>query len=330
MIITRSPMRITLGGGGTDLASYYSQHVGFVLSMAVDKYFYTMIRPRSDSKVQVISADYQIIETFDLDDVQASTLDIPRIVMREFNIRKGLNIFMSSEVPPGTGLGSSGSAMVNLIKAMSTLNGIDMSKKEIAELACFLEIDRMKAPVGKQDQYIASYGGVQNLIFQKDGTTEVSQLRCSEETLRQLEENTLIFYTGISRKSSDILSQQSKGSSQTIENLHFIKKLGLQIRDTIIRGDLHRFGELLNEHWVHKKKLASGITNERIDALYSLGMNSGAIGGKLLGAGGGGFLMFYCDGDKTNIRNEMKKQGLSEMAVSVDKNGVKTILNTIG
>jgi len=320
-------MRITLGGGGTDLPSYYSLYQGFVLTMGIDKYFYSILKERKDNKIQLISADYQIIETIHDLDMSSAKLTIPKVVIEEMGLEKGADIFMSSEVPPGTGLGSSGSAIVNIIKALSLFNGLDLDKKKIAEMACFLEIDKMKAPVGKQDQYIAAYGGIQNLIINKKGHVTVEPLRMPGTSKKELEENIMIFYTGVSRKSSDILSQQSKGSSKTMENLNFIKELGFEIRDALSRGDLSTFGELLNKHWEFKKNLVNGVSNEKIDALYNLGLKKGALGGKLLGAGGGGFLLFYCEHGKESVREEMLTQGLSELNIKIDNDGVKTILN---
>jgi len=329
MIITRSPMRITLGGGGTDLPSFYSQHTGFLIAMAIDKYFYTVISPRHDNKVQIISSDFKSIEMKPMDRMHEITMAIPKVVMKHLGIERGCNIFMSSEIPSGTGLGSSGSVMVNMIKSLSVFNGLDLSKKEIAETACYLEMDVMGAPVGKQDQYIASYGGVKSFVFQKDGTTEVSEMRLSENTLRELESNMLVFYTGIRRDSSIVLSEQKKASPKTTEHMMFIKDLGIRSRDALESGDLTAFAELMREHWEHKKKL-TGVTNERIDALYNAGIASGALSGKLLGAGGGGFLMFYADKNHDKIREEMEKNGLSELDVKIDRDGVKTILNTMG
>ncbi|MEK6967632.1 MAG: galactokinase [Nanoarchaeota archaeon] len=329
MIITRSPMRITLGGGGTDLPSFYSDHVGFVLSMAVDKYFYSVISPRDDDRIQVISSDFKTIETRNKENIDKLALEIPKVVMKHFDIQRGCNIFTSSEVPSGTGLGSSGSVMVNLIKALSVFNNIEMSKKEVAELACYLEMDVMGAPVGKQDQYIAAYGGIQNFIFQKDGVVEVSELRIPDRTLKELENNILIFYTGIRRDSASILTEQKKGSPKTTEHLMYIKDLGIRSRDALNSGDLTTFAELMREHWEHKKKLVGGVTNERIDMLYNLGLANGALSGKLLGAGGGGFLLLYADRNHDKIREEMEKEGLSELDVKIDKEGVKTIINTM-
>ena len=322
-------MRITLGGGGTDLPSFYSDHVGFVLSMAVDKYFYSVISPRDDDRIQVISSDFKTIETQNKDNIDKLSLEIPKVVMKHFDIQRGCNIFTSSEVPSGTGLGSSGSVMVNLIKALSVFNNKEMSKKEVAELACYLEMDVMGAPVGKQDQYIAAYGGIQNFIFQKDGIVEVSELRLPDRTLKELENNILIFYTGIRRDSASILTEQKKGSPKTIKHLMYIKDLGIRSRDALNSGDLATFTELMREHWEHKKKLVGGVTNERIDMLYNLGLANGALSGKLLGAGGGGFLLLYADRNHDKIREEMEKEGLSELDVKIDREGVKTIINTM-
>ena len=330
MIITRSPMRITLGGGGTDLQSYYSNHVGFVLAMAIDKYFYSIISPRADNKIQVISSDFKTMELNYGNEIERISLRIPSVVLKHFNIEKGCNIFLSSEIPSGTGLGSSGSVMVNMVKAISTFNNLDLSRKEIAELACYLEIDVMNAPVGKQDQYMASYGGIKNLIFQKDGTVEVLDVNVPNSVRKEIEDNLLLFYTGLRRDSSSILGEQKKASPNTLEHLHFIKDLGVKSRNALASGDMATFADLMRKHWEHKKRLAGGVTNERIDKLYNIGISSGALGGKLSGAGGGGFLLFYVDKNHDKIRDEMRREGVQELDFKIDIDGVKTVLNATG
>ena len=327
MIITRSPMRITLGGGGTDLPSFYSQHVGFLITMAINKYFYSVVSPRQDNKIQVISSDFKSMETKAIERMNEITMEIPKVVMRHFDIDRGCNIFTGSEIPSGTGLGSSGSVMVNMIKAMSVFNGLDLSKREIAETACYLEMDVMGAPVGKQDQYIASYGGVKNFIFQKDGTVEVSDARISESTLRELEKNMLVFYTGIRRDSANVLTEQKKASPKTTEQMTFIKDLGLRSRDALESGELSTFAELMREHWEHKKKRSPDMTNSLINEWYDHALKNGAVGGKVIGAGGGGFLLFYTL-DREKLVRELASTGLTPVRFDFDFEGSTLLVNT--
>jgi D-glycero-alpha-D-manno-heptose-7-phosphate kinase len=293
MIIARSPLRISLGGGGTDLPSYYKEHGGFVLAAAIDKYVYaTVTRPFTPG----IYLKYSNLEHVNLiKDVQHPII---REALDELNLRTPqIEITTLADIPSGTGLGSSGSFTTALLKALYSHYRKNLHPKDLAELACKIELEKLREPIGKQDQYIAAYGGITSLTFNPDGSVFSEPLALSTETLHNLEDNLLLFFTGISRSASSILSDQDMKSKardrNMLENLHFIKELGFRSRETLLAGDTTGFGQLLHEHWVHKKERSDGMSSEFIDHAYKIALNNGAEGGKLVGAGGGGFLMFY-------------------------------------
>ncbi len=325
MIITRSPLRITLGGGGTDLPSYYNKYDGFLIAAAIDKYVYITVnkafRPGiflKYSKIEEISTVSDIVHPIIRESI--------RLVNSEMN-----HFEMSSitDIPAGTGLGSSGSFTTALIKALYSYNNNSISQRRLAEQACIVEIDKLHEPIGKQDQYIAAYGGITCFEFKKDGTVEVSPLKIDKETLYNLEDNLLLFFTGYSRSASSILKEQDDKSktndNEMIENLHFIKELGLKSKAALEQGNLSEFGRLMNTHWEHKKKRSGTMSNPKIDGWYNLALKNGAVGGKLIGAGGGGFLMFYAE-DKAKLRHTLMKEGLEEVRFRFDFEGTKTIL----
>jgi D-glycero-alpha-D-manno-heptose-7-phosphate kinase len=324
MIITRSPLRISLGGGGTDLPSYYTQHTGFLLAAAIDKYVCITLHHTFVSDL--------IIKTSKLERV-ASVEEVNHPIVRE-TLRllevdgAGLEITSMADIPAGTGLGSSGSFTTALLKALHTHKKNLIHPRDLAEQACHIELDLLREPIGKQDQYIASFGGITCFKFLPDGRVEAWPLRLSSETLYNLEDNLLLFFTGYSRSASSILKEQddrSKKSDQgMIENLHFIKDLGYQSKDALERGDLPRFAELMNVHWEWKKQRSGGMSNPDIDRWYELARGNGALGGKLIGAGGGGFLMFYAE-DKTRLRRAMAETGLREVRFRFDFEGTKVV-----
>jgi len=325
VIITRSPLRITLGGGGTDLPSYYREHEGFLVAAAIDKYVYITIHQTF--------VDQMIVKYSRLEQVpNVSQLQHP-IVREAFNAvgnnGQYLEISSMADIPAGTGLGSSGSFTTSLLRALHHLHKRPINPGELAELACDIEINRLKEPVGKQDQYIAAFGGVTCFTFQRNDGVEVSPLTCSEETLHNLEENLLLFFTGYSRPASAILKEQDVRSKERdkdmINNLHFVKAIGHQSRAAFERGDLHEFGRLMHEHWDYKKRRGSAVSNAKVDEWYELGMRSGAIGGKLVGAGGGGFLMFYAE-DRIRVRHAMIEAGLKEVRFRFDFEGAKVLV----
>ncbi|MDQ4075426.1 MAG: GHMP kinase, partial [Chloroflexota bacterium] len=287
MLITRAPVRISFGGGGTDLEAYYGRYGGLVVSAAIDKYFYTIIsNGRKDNGVQIISSDYRAFFRHDPNQpfFWNGGLPLPRAVLHHFGVERGCNLFLASEVPPGTGLGSSGSVAVTLVRAVSALCDRPLSRQEIAETAAYIEIEKLGMPVGKQDQYAAAFGGINVITFDREGTT-VEPVRMSDEALHWFERSLLLFFMGSTRESSKILKQQKRASedeqAQVINALHAIKELAQETREALEDGDLDRFGELLHRAWEHKKNLATDITNPRIDRCYEVARQNGAVGGKI-------------------------------------------------
>lgn len=326
MIITRSPLRVSLGGGGTDVPSYYEKHEGFLIAAAINKYVYvTVIRPFAEG----IYLKYSEIE-------QAKTVDdvkhpILREALRELRLRSPqIEITTLADIPSGTGLGSSGSFTTALLKALFSHYKRSLHTEELAELACEIEINRLHEPIGKQDQYIAAFGGITEFIFRRDGSVESNPLKLSIETMHDLEDNLLLFYTGYSRSARSILKDQvfrsTSGDEEMIQNLHLTKDLGLKSRSALLRGDTTLFGQLLDEHWQQKKSRTIGMTNDFINEAYEFALRNGAIGGKVVGAGGGGFLMFYAN-DRERLREAMKKYNLEEMRFAFDFEGTKVVLS---
>lgn len=325
MIITRSPLRITLGGGGTDLPSYYQQHGGFLIAAAIDKYVYvTVMRPF----IPGIFLKYSHLEKAEkVDEVQHPILR-EAIRMLDFKTPQ-IEITTLADIPSGTGLGSSGSFTTALLKALYAHRRRMILPDELARLACEIEIDKLKEPIGKQDQYIAAYGGVTCFEFNKDDTVNASPLSISIDTLFDLEDNLLLFFTGFARSASAILKDQDRRSKEMDEemlnNLHYVKDLGLRSRDVLVNGRTSEFGALMHEHWEHKRKRSKGMSNPHIDEWYDLGMKNGALGGKLVGAGGGGFLMFYAE-DRNRLRHAMSKARLEEVRFRFDFEGSKVMI----
>jgi D-glycero-alpha-D-manno-heptose-7-phosphate kinase len=324
MIITRSPLRITLGGGGTDLPSYYQEHGGFLIAAAIDKYVYvTVMRPF----VPGIFLKYSQLEHVErVEDVQHPII---REALRELEFRTPqVEITTLADIPAGTGLGSSGSFTTALLKALYAHRRRLLHPGELAALACQIEIDRLGEPIGKQDQYIAAFGGVTCFRFHPDDRVEAEPLGLPVDALFNLEDNLLLFFTGFSRSAGSILADQKARSEahdgEMMKNLHFAKDLGERSREALVKGDTGLFGELMNEHWEHKKRRSGGMSNPMIDEWYELGRRNGAIGGKLVGAGGGGFLMFYAE-DHRRLRSAMAKAGLEEVRFRFDFEGTKVV-----
>lgn len=325
MIITRSPLRITLGGGGTDLPSYYRQHGGFVISAAIDKYVYvTVLRPF----VPGIYLKYsQIEQVQDIDEVQHPLIR-EAIRMSGFKTPQ-LEITALADIPAGTGLGSSGSFSTALLKALYMHQRRLLHPRELARLACDLEIRLNGRPVGKQDQYIAAYGGITCFEFQPDDEVEATPLKVCADTVFDLEDNLLLFFTGFARSAATILQDQddrTKRSDQDmLQNLHYVKELGVRSQQALEAGRTNEFGEIMHEHWEHKKHRSPGMSNPQIDEWYDLARGNGAIGGKLVGAGGGGFLMLYAE-DRRRLRQAMGQAGLEEVRFRFDFEGTKALL----
>lgn len=327
MIITRSPLRISLGGGGTDLPSYYKEHGGFLVAAAIDKYIYINLH---HTFVQELIIKYSQLERVNkIDEIQHPII---REVLRYIDIKVPyLEITSMADIPAGTGLGSSGSFTTALLKALHAMQKRLIHPEELAEQACHIELDLLKEPIGKQDQYIAAYGGLTCFEFLPNGKVKASQLKINRETLYNLEDNLLLFFTGYSRSASGILKEQdikSKEKNQEmIDNLHFVKDIGFKSKDALEAGDLHKFGELMNTHWQYKKQRSANMSNSKIDEWYKLALDNGAIGGKMIGAGGGGFLMFYAE-DKIPLRKAMYQAGLEELRFRFDFNGTHILVDS--
>jgi D-glycero-alpha-D-manno-heptose-7-phosphate kinase len=326
MIITRSPLRISLGGGGTDLPSYSNEFGGFLIAAAIDKYVYvTVNRPFQEGIVLKYSSIEKVSKVIEVNH------PIIREALKSLNLKTPqIDITSVADITSGTGLGSSGSFTTALLKAIYLHYRKILHPRELAELACRIEIEELKEPIGKQDQYIAAYGGITEFNFQKDGTVTSAPLNLSVQTVHDLEDNLLLFFTGISRAAGSILKDQVDKSeaknSDMIENLHFTKELGLRSRTALLNDDTQLFGELMHEHWEHKKSRTNGMTNDFINNAYLQGLQAGAVGGKLVGAGGGGFLMFYAN-DKEQLRRRMFEIGLEEVRFKFDFEGTKVILS---
>jgi D-glycero-alpha-D-manno-heptose-7-phosphate kinase len=324
MIITRSPLRVSLGGGGTDLPSYYREFGGFLVAAAIDKYVY-LTQHRTFQPGIIVK--YSKLERADHVD------QIEHPIVREALKLTGvtdphLELTSMADIPGGTGLGSSGSFTTALLKALHTSKKSLISPAELAEQACDIELNKLGEPIGKQDQYIAAVGGITAFTFHKDGRVEYRPARISEETLFNLEDNLLLFFTGYSRSASAILKDQnekSKANDQAmLDNLHFTKELGYKSLECLETGNLDEFARLMDVHWQRKKIRSAGMSNPVINDWYDHAMSQGALGGKLIGAGGGGFLMFYA-GDKKKLRHAMREKGLQEVRFRFDFEGTKVV-----
>jgi D-glycero-alpha-D-manno-heptose-7-phosphate kinase len=328
LIITRSPLRISLGGGGTDLPSYYRKHGGFVLSAAINRYVYITINEAFRPRI--------ILKYSKLEDVERWE-DIQHPIIREALQLTGvlgpyLEIVSLSDIPAGTGLGSSGSFTTALLRALHTVKRNFVPPQELAEQACHIEIDLLKEPVGKQDQYIAAFGGITCFEFLPDDHVIAEPLKIGAETLANLEDSLLMFFTGgASRSAGEVLRDQDtrtrENAREMLENMHFTKQLGHESRDALLAGDLRKFAELMHVHWEHKKKRSPGMSTGFIDDMYELARSHGSLGGKLIGAGGGGFLLLYTE-DKTRLRSAMRHAGLREVRLQFDFSGTTVLAHS--
>ncbi|HOW58705.1 MAG TPA: galactokinase [Candidatus Omnitrophota bacterium] len=325
MIITRSPLRITLGGGGTDLPSYYRDHGGFVISAAIDKYVYVSVMRPFTSGIFLKYSELEHVK--EVSDIKHPIIR-EALALMEFKTPQ-VEITTLADIPAGTGLGSSGSFTTALLKALFAHRRRLILPSELASLACDIEINKLKEPIGKQDQYIAAYGGITCFEFNAGDSVKAYPLSLSIDTLFALEDNLLLFFTGFARKAGDILKDQNKRSHdadrQMIENLHLTKEMGARSRQALEVGKPAEFGALLHEHWEHKKKRSDGMSNSQIDEWYELGRKNGALGGKLVGAGGGGFLLFYAE-ERARLRQAMSKARLEEVRFHFDFEGTKVLL----
>jgi D-glycero-alpha-D-manno-heptose-7-phosphate kinase len=328
VILARAPLRISLGGGGTDLPSYYSKYGGFILSGAIDKYVYIHVnRPAADDLIRIKYSRYEQVCT--PDEIQH---DLVRPTLRCLNISSNVEIVSMADVPDGTGLGSSGSYVVALLTALHALKRETIPTQALAEQACDIEMNRASHPVGKHDHYLAAFGGITSLEIERDGRVHVSPLNLSTSTMEDFSANVLLFYTGITRSSTAILKEQKvsseNGDSSMIDALHRTKEIGYRVKEALEDGDLERFGQLLHEHWQVKKKRSNKISDDRIDEWYRIAQEHGAEGGKIMGAGGGGFFIFYCpNSHKPGMRKALTEAGLREMRYAFDFGGAKVLMN---
>ena len=327
MIIVRSPLRISLGGGGTDLKSYYKDNGGFVISAAINKYIYLTINKPFKKGIYLKYSNYESVD-------KISEINHP--IIRE-SLKKvipdvdQIEITSLADIPAGTGLGSSGSFTTALIRSLYAFRKQHINQEELAKLACQIEIDILKEPIGKQDQYIASYGGITQINIQKNGKVNTKYLNISNKIIYSLEDKLLLFFTGYSRSASNILKDQvSKSKNNNIEmleNLHFTKELGIKSQEAIENGDVELLGKYMNTHWEHKKNRTKGMSNDNIDSWYQIALKNGAVGGKLVGAGGGGFFLFVAN-NKDKLRSAMNNLGLKEVRFKFDFEGTKLMVTT--
>jgi len=324
MIISRSPLRISLGGGGTDLPSYYKKRGGFVISAAINKYVYTTIIKPFKKGIYLKYSSHEKRRKID----QIKHPIIKEVLKDYKKFSKQIEITTLADIPSGTGLGSSGSFTTSLIKGMNAFSLKNINTRELALKACTIEIDKLKAPVGMQDQFISAYGGIKKFILNKNGEIQVCELKISDNSLENLKENLLLFFTGFTRQSYKVLQSQKKKSDQNnlrmIKNLDEVKKIGKMFSNLLENNDLNEYGKLMNYHWKIKQERSKDMSNSRINYLYEEGLKNGAIGGKLVGAGGGGFLMFYCK-DKNRLIKKMNNFGLEELNFDFDLKGTKLI-----
>jgi D-glycero-alpha-D-manno-heptose-7-phosphate kinase len=335
MLIARAPLRISFAGGGTDLEAYYARYGGLVVSATINRYFYVLATRTIDDAVQITSSDFRVFErqaagvalSFD------GELGYLKSILHEFGVTQGLSVFTASEIPPGTGLGSSSTVAVALIKALATLCQRRATKQEVAELASYIEIGKLGRPIGLQDQFAASFGGLNAIEFSAAGTV-VRPLELPLLIRDQLERSLLLFYTGASRNAATILREQRASSQEqdatVIESLHGIKRDAEVAREALRAGDIRQIGQILHESWQRKKRLASGISNERIDRLYQLALEHGASGGKIAGAGGGGFLLLFCEPEhQPTVTQVLQAEGLTRMTFHFDDGGAQVLVNSM-
>jgi D-glycero-alpha-D-manno-heptose-7-phosphate kinase len=327
MIITRTPFRITLGGGGTDLPSYYSKYGGFIFSFTLDKYMYINVnRPMIDDYIRVKYSESETVSS--LSQVKH---EIARECLLKTGFTNNIEISSMSDIPAGSGLGSSSTYTVGLLNALHQINRNLIPLHDLAEEACEVEIVRLNKPMGKQDQYLATYGGFLVLNIDKNGKVNVSNANIQYDVIEDLRRNLLVFYTGKSRLNKNILTQQNKATvdskEDVLNSLHYIKDSGYKILEIVESGNITELGKMFDDHWTLKKKLAKGISTPEFDEIYTIAKNNGALGGKISGAGGGGFFTFYCEDKQPQLRNAMSKIGLRELHFGFDFEGTKVMAN---
>lgn len=328
MILARAPLRISLGGGGTDLPSYYSQYGGFILSAAINKYVYIYVnRPAADDLIRVAYSRCERVER-----VEEIQHDLVRPALKLLGLSGGIEIASMADVPDGTGLGSSGSYLVGLLTALYELKREKVPTQALADQAVHIEMDLAGHPVGKHDHYMAAFGGITCLDIRPDGRVTVTPLNISISTVEELRSQIMLFFTNMTRRSEDILQDQKRETERNdpivIDSLHRTKELGYRVKEALEQSDVERFGLLLDEHWQNKKRRSSKVSEPRIDRWYEIAKANGAVGGKIIGAGGGGFLMLCCPNSaKGSVRQALSNEGLREMPFDFDFEGAKVLVN---
>ncbi len=326
MIVTKTPLRLPIGGGGTDLPFYYTKNKGFLLTATINKYIYITLHERKFYQESLLK--YSQIENIkNIEEIKHTRI---REALRLLNIHDHLEITSIADVPARSGLGSSSSFLVGLLNALHSYKREFVSVANLAEEACKIDIEILKEPIGKQDQYAAAYGGFLQMEINQKGKVIASRLDITQDTIEELQRNLFLFYTGITREASEVLADQKKTaekSDTSIEGMNQIKQIGIDIKKALEHGDTRRFGEWLNVHWETKKTLSKKMTNPQIDKWYNLAIENGAIGGKVMGAGGGGFFMFYCEKNQKEFRKAMTNSGLKELDFKFDFDGSKVLFN---
>lgn len=322
MLINQTPLRISFTGGGTDLGEFYSQEEGMVVSTAIDKYIFVIIKERFDEKIYINYSKKEIVDS--VDEIEH---ELVREGMRKTGLKSGVEITTLADIPSeGSGLGSSSSVTVGLLNAFYQFQGIQVTAERLAQEACEIEIDICGKPIGKQDQYIAAYGGLNQFTFKTDDSVKAERLSLPDERLRKLGSNLLLFYTGLTRKSADILDEQKKRTGNKMDILRKMKDLVPKTKEAILNCNFDELGPLLHENWLCKRQLATKITNPKIDQLYERALSGGATGGKISGAGGGGFLLLYVPRHhQDTVREELND--LRELPFLLERDGSKSIFN---
>jgi D-glycero-alpha-D-manno-heptose-7-phosphate kinase len=333
MLIARAPVRISFAGGGTDLPAFFHRQGGAVVSATIDKYVYVILTVHGGPELQILSSDYRTFYRHTPGQALfwEGDLNLPKAILHEFGIDNGVSMFLASEVPPGTGLGSSSTLTVAAVKAVSAARGQTLSKAEVARLATRVELEKMGMPIGYQDQYASAFGGLNFLEFSAERVT-VTPLRTPAGTVEGLQRNLLLFFTGTARESSKILARQRESTEQSqgdvMRALAAVREMAYALRDTLARGDLTGFGECLHAGWEQKKRFAAGVSNPEIDAAYEMARAQGALGGKIAGAGGGGFMMIYCrEGAQAAVTQALSERGLRRMDFHFEEGGARVLLN---
>ena len=330
MIVVRAPFRLPLGGGGTDLPSYYHKYEGCLITAAVNKYMYININ--EPAVVDKIKLNYSKVEIIDIENIDEIKHDIVRETLKYLKIKRPIEISSMADLSAGTGMGSSSSYTVALLQGLNTMLRRHLPLQKFAEEACKIEIDLIGKPIGKQDQYAASYGGIIQLDIDRLGEVTVQHISLDNEVIYELENRLMMFYTNIDRDANVILGEQSSKAKsdekQVVNAMHTIKEIGKEIKKSLLNGDVDQFGKLLNEHWLTKKTVSTKMSNKIIDNWYNIALKNGALGGKIMGAGGGGFMLFcVSNGKRKHLRKTLENAGLKYMDFKFDWEGVKVLAN---